>query len=304
MNLIWHKRLFNPSRFIKNQKIYILPTFSGIKLFVVNLLLLFVGLIFANNFVLFFDFLLFGLFVCSMFYTHFNLDQVDVVSVQFIPGHRGERSYLVLMIKNLSQLPKTSISLKLPKSNLWEISETLYFDLSPHELREVRLPLKLNNRGVENLERIILNTIYPFNFFKSFTYYHTNCEMVVYPERDNGILATNLPTSFNLNRINEEEMDLVRHENGKSLARIFWKRFALTGELYSRHHAQESEQLIKFDWSEIEEPNLERKLIILTSLITFLEDRSVPWEFKLFEKHFYSKNIGIKNALTALAAME
>lgn len=307
MNLIWHKRLFNQSRFIKPHKIYILPTLSGIKLFCIIFLLLFVGLIYANNFVLFFDFLLFGLFICSMFYTHFNLDQVEILSINFKEHFCGEHSHFSVMVKNSGQLAKTSISFGLPESPLWEMAEkdkrSMSFDLASHEVKEIKIPVKLLKRGVADLKRVTMKTVYPFNFFRSFTYFSSPCQLVVYPARDHRVQINDIPQKHSLSQQSEEDIGLIKHENGRPLARIFWKRFALTGELYSRFHDQDRDYTVSLNWDDIKEVDLEQKLIILTSMLTTLENRSIPWELRIFDQTFYSRHLALKNVLNNLAAM-
>lgn len=302
MNSAWQRRLFNPSRFIKSKKIYILPTFSGGKLFLVNLLLLLVGLIFANNFVLFFDFLLFGLFVCSMFYTHFNLDQVELVSARFDEAHSGEFSHLHFVLKNSGPLAKTGLHIKLPDSTYWEVTQSPYFDLSPHELKEVRIIVKLKKRGIIPLHYLSLSTTYPFNFFRSFSHLASDCELTIYPARNLSVEEMQWSLTKRVNHESSEDLSLVKHEVGQSLARIFWKRFALTGEMYTKSRDSDATSVIKLDWNEIQEKDLEKKLIFLTSAITYLEDRSMPWEAVITDQIFNSKQ-SLKKTLSYLAQM-
>ena len=80
----------------KAHPIYILPTIDGLKVMALNFILLVMGLIYANNYVLLFNFILFCLFLGSMFYTHFNLSGLTLKNTQFPSMYVNENGVLSL----------------------------------------------------------------------------------------------------------------------------------------------------------------------------------------------------------------
>lgn len=238
-----------------------------------------------------------------MFYTHFNLEQVEIISIGFTPGYAGESGEIILTIKNTGHMPKIGITFNFPQIKLWDKPLPVYFDLASYEVKQVRIPVKLKKRGLVNIQRTELKTVYPFNFFKSFSYADAPLEVVVYPARDYRHIILDVKKQYSFSNRNDEDLSLVKYENGKPLARLFWKRFAMTGELYSRTFEKVTEDTVKLYWDDIEESDLEKKLEVMSSLISYFDERSIPWEALIEGQHFLAKNSGLHLSLVKLAGL-
>lgn len=215
----------------KPHPLYIIPTLDGIKVIVLNLLLLTIGLVYANNYVLLFNFMLFCLFLASMFYTHFNLTGLKISSISFNPIHANELSTLTLYLESTNRQGHFFIGLKI-KSSIFKIeypNET--FQLHSNSPGKVEVVVRGLKRGKEQLAPIYIQTLFPFDFFRCFTFFNLDQSVYVYPERINlKIHSENLIA--NPAHDNGEELHIKNFQIGDSLKRVDWKKLAQTNRWY------------------------------------------------------------------------
>jgi uncharacterized protein (DUF58 family) len=214
-------------------QLYIVPTLDGLKLLALNLILLIVGLVYANNYVLLFNFILFCLFIGSMYYTHFNLQGLKLTSAKINPLHVNETGAISLLFKSKSSLGHHFLNVRL-KNKLISGEESFSFSMFENvPNQKVEVPIKALNRGVNNLSRINVETKFPFHLFRAFTFFDVGLQVVVYPERLNSALHEKLFISEEKNG-SDEDYYLKNYVAGDSLKRVHWKKFAQTGKMFSK----------------------------------------------------------------------
>ncbi len=218
----------------KPGQIYIIPTFDGIKLLALNGTLLVIGLVYANNFVLLFNFILFCLFLGSMYYTHFNLRGIEVISVRQSQLHVNETGSIKLALKSSSELGHFFVSCRPQKSLYAQLDHNFKFSIDKStDAIEVDIPLLGIKRGIEKVETIVLETLFPFHLFRCFTLFKTPLQIVVYPERKNLNMHSFFPvpeTSANQG----DDFVLKNYQTGDSLKRVHWKKLAQSNRWYSK----------------------------------------------------------------------
>lgn len=238
----------------KVHPIYILPTIDGLKVIALNLILLVMGLIYANNYVLLFNFILFCLFLGSMFYTHFNLNGLTLNNAQFPALYVNENGVLSLHFTSTNSQGHYFIRphFKSSKIKINEPSKT--FPISSKEKTIVNISIQGLARGQENIQTIYIETLFPFNFFRCFTFFRIDQTCLIYPERSD----LRLHVEIELAEESREEGDdffIREYQVGDSLKRIDWKKLAQTNRWYTRQFqtAQPNPILLVLDKTPLED---------------------------------------------------
>jgi len=214
---------------------YIIPTLDGLKVIALNATLLVIGLVYANNYVLLFNFILFCLFLGSMFYTHFNLSGIKLESVQFPSLHVNENGTALLHFSTKNAQGHSFIRAYF-KSSIIEISdEKSTFPIHFGHSTTASLSIKGIKRGKEKIQSLYIETQFPFNFFRCFTFFRIDQECYTYPERVN----FNIHEELEIVETSTDEGDdffLRDYQTGDSLKRVDWKKLAQTNRWYTRQY--------------------------------------------------------------------
>jgi uncharacterized protein (DUF58 family) len=217
----------------ENQQ-YIVPTTDGLKLLVLNLILLIIGLVYANNYVLLFNFILFCLFIGSMYYTHFNLQGLKLTSAKLSPVHVGESTILTLKFQSRSSLGHHFLALKFNSAHLNLLDQNFSFSLNTQSsVHQIELSLWGLKRGSGKFPRICIETLFPFHLFRSFVYFTPNLDYVVYPEKKALGLYSEVLDKEEKNN-GEDDFHLKDFQLGDPLKNVHWKKLAQTNRWYSK----------------------------------------------------------------------
>lgn len=216
-------------------RIYIIPTADGLKVTALNIVLLIVGLVYANNYVLLFNFILFCLFLGSMFYTHFNINGIKLDSVNFPNLHVNEDGNALFSFSSTNAQGHSFIRAHF-KSSMIEINYPhKTFNVSSTAQTIIPISVRGAKRGEENIQSIYLETLFPFNFFRAFTFFRVNQTCTTYPERVD--LRLHEEIEIEENSKEEGENFFIRdYLPGDSLKRVDWKKLAQTNRWYSRQY--------------------------------------------------------------------
>jgi uncharacterized protein (DUF58 family) len=163
--------------------IYILPTLDGMKVVALNFILLVMGLVYANNYVLLFNFILFCLFLGSMFYTHFNLSGLSLTSAQFPPLYVNENGILTLHFTSTNAQGHYFIRPVFKSLRIKINHPQTTFSISSKDSSTIGVSIQGLKRGQENIQTIYVETLFPFNFFRCFTFFRIDQNCLIYPER-------------------------------------------------------------------------------------------------------------------------
>jgi len=292
----------------KQGQLYIVPTLDGLKLLCLNLILLIIGLVYANNYVLLFNFILFCLFIGSMYYTHFNLRSLSLASVKMNPVHAGELTHLSLIFKSHSSLGHHFIGIKVKHPKLKQTEPAFSFSLKENQSTgKIELPLEGSIRGVSTLKRITLETYFPFHLFRAFTYFDMNLSVIVYPEKKL-IDAYKTIEVADEKTGNEDDFFLKSFYPGDSLRRIHWKKFAQTGKLFTKqlYTTEELPVLLGFSAEDLTPTQKENELCSICFALHELHSAGLHYGLALDKisvepGHSHQH---LKNCLRALAEYE
>ena len=279
-------RLLNSAR---ANRVYILPTFLGLKIFFVNFILLILGLIYANNYLLLFNFIFFCLFLMTMFYTHFNLLGFVAYDLKVEPGFANSNSNVTLYYKNENLDDRFSLNVSMKSNNF--IYKLNSFNPNP-KIGTHRFDIQLNQRGVETFKRIKIETNFPLNLFVCFSYFDINFEIITFP-------ALSMFTDFISNKSfqhSEEIGDFALNEYrpGDKINSILWKKSTLLKTYIKKEIAPEENTFI-FDLNHFLKANNDTEKILseLTSAINYCFENKIYFALLVEDKNI----TGIDNSL-------
>ena len=148
--------------------VYILPTSDGLKVLALNFLLLIMGLVYANNYVLLFNFVLFCLCLSSMFYSHYNLNKLKLESLRIDPLYDQEWSLCKLYFIGNNH-GHFSLNAKIIGANV-EFFSSNNFNINEIN-RMVEIKIHGLKRGRGHAMAIRIESSFPLNLFRCFTYF-------------------------------------------------------------------------------------------------------------------------------------
>jgi len=201
-------------------KIYIIPNWNGIKLLLLFLFVLTVGLIYANNYLLFFSFLIFFILMFSIISTHSSIQSLDTVIIIPKSFFASEECFFTLTINFKHTVSPIKLNFNL-------ISPLIENRAICHELKNNLnvFPLQVHSkhRGIVTDSHLKVETSHPFGWFKCFKIIKVPTEFYIYPARFNSGTSIALKE---VELLNEDNFDLEvkSYFPGESPNRVIWKK--------------------------------------------------------------------------------
>jgi uncharacterized protein (DUF58 family) len=268
-------------KLLRKEKIYILPTSNGLKLFALNIILLMVGLFYANNFILFINFLLFSIFFCSLLYTHYNLTDIQISKSGNDEFYSNQDQALKVIITNLSSIPKDHINIKIRENDFVQQCMIENVSLSPFESKLIQLQFKPVKRGTFSALNLSLETTFPFHFFRSFKVAFLEHHFIVFPYPQMSLMDPK--EKYEESQSHDQDFILRDYTIGDPLSRVHWKKS--THKLISKHvtPAKLPEVLIDFD---LLDGDLEQRCSLASGMILKYEKEKRLYGLKTKAKTF------------------
>lgn len=229
----------------KEHPIYILPTLNGLKVLSLNFLLLVIGLIYANNYVLLFNFLLFCLVLSSMFYTHHNLKNVSLKSMIGISGHNKEIAFLNITLNSNNKQNNYELKIKIPSGEFFEHVTFSVDQIVFQKDSSWQIPLRVKKRGRAHIVGLFLETDFPLGFFRCFTFYPMPIDMILYPARASHHPQQSLSrdSMVQSNHQDDDQMYFRQYQAGDSFNRLDWKRYAKDRQMNVKFHSAQEQKV-------------------------------------------------------------
>lgn len=273
----------------RTSKVYILPTWNGIKFIFMNVLLLIIGLLYGNNFILMFNFLLFSLVFCSMIYTHYNLERLSIVSIQIDQAFAQTPTSIQIAFANKSLFDKFEILVRPYNTPKLELESDRNITMRKDTFAMESITGIFSSRGIQNIEFLRLETTFPFGFFRTFSYHQIDQSFIIYPKpldsSDYLRKIISLPHGQEDSDIEIKSWHLQDRPN-----RILWKKIGK--ELLTRHEIPQGSEELNLHYSH---ELSESELSTLTSLVLKLSERKIP--FKITAPKFEVQSRGKKDQL-------
>lgn len=261
-----------------NHPIYIVPTSDGLKVLSLNFLLLIIGLIYANNYVLLFNFILFCLVLGSMFYTHHNLRGLKLLFGGVENGYEKEGNLLKLSFQSNNNEGHDRLELEAYHQDLISYSADPFFYPANTSIKAFEMNLHFKGRGKKHFRHIGISTKFPLGFFKAFTFFSLDSTFYCFPERIDGQLSILDPEVGHDDE--KEETELRNYRLGDPLKRVDWKKLAKSNQWYTRSFSGHENQLIYLNL-ESENKNFEALLRQASFSISAAEINGAEYGIKI-----------------------
>lgn len=264
-------------KFILTQKnIYIFPSSFGLAFLISLVVMLLTAINYQSSLIYLFTFFLGVIFFLSIWGCFLNFSGLKVEVIE--PGRCFENESLQFKcrLSRTNRLP-LSLSIGLEKNKLEPIPFTMQscVDLS------LLAPKKA--RGRHKLDRLYIETRFPFGLVLAWTWLKLDAECWVYPlpvfshansssqgqgDKDSASLAS------------DELNDLRAYQQGDPTGRVLWKKYAAKDELIVRTHEHGSYSPEWVDWAHYV-GSTEEKLKYLCFDVCQLSEDSKPYGFKI-----------------------
>lgn len=264
---------------LHQRRVYILPSRQGL-LFAVVLIVMLLGDINYNlslGYVL--TFLLAMMALMSLFYTFRNLAHLAIHAGHIKPVFVGEVARFVFHFDNPGSLVRYHIHLH------DDAEHRTVFDLAAQSSTPIYLDIPALRRGWLDSERLTLYSEFPLGLFHAWTYIHFDVLALVYPRP---AAPCPLPMMLPQNGMgklatqgDEDFAGLRAYVLGDTLPRIAWKALAREQGLQVKQFSNPQGRELWLDWSQVNEPNMEGMLEILTRWVLDADAQGLHYGLRL-----------------------
>ena len=221
-----------------------------------------------------------------MFYTHYNIYGIKFTSLKTNELYVNTTSTIEILFKIQSPKKYYLLTPLIKADGL--IFESTFFNIN-EDILSVLLRVTPLHRGSTNIHSIGIETRFPFNFFTCFTFFNTDLELIVYPEKKSyapiKITPYTLPNS-------ERESDVAHraYHLGDNLKRVDWKKVAQSNRWYIKETYGETNLPITFE--NVQGLSLEESLSTLCYEIQKIRNQNIFFGFIVEGKLICTPNAG------------
>ena len=267
---------------LTQQRVYILPTATGLILALVIFTMLLGALNYSNNMGFALTFLMAGLGLVAMRECHRNLAGLDVQLALPTPVFAGQEARIELRIHRGPGPDRFDIGAG------WSGGQTYWADLLGEEPGQLSLPLATDTRGYMQLPSVRISTCWPFGLFRCWAWIYPSTRLLVYPapaanvpptpelppDEDGDTQSSNRPGTADFLGIRE-------YRAGDARSRIAWRATARRGELMVKEHVEAQAPMDWFDWDYIRAPDEETRIRRLTRLCLKADGAGRPFGLRI-----------------------
>lgn len=280
----WARRRQGPdgaSVRLERRRIYILPTRQGWLYGFTTFIMLLGSMNYSNSMGFMLTFVLAGLGFVAMHACHSNLAELQVSAGTARPVFAGDNARFVLHLTNPGRALRTAISLGASNSDT-----SVTGDVAAHSHGSVAVPLKAEKRGWLKLDRLVVETTYPFGLFRAWSWVYMPLRVLVYPA--SAAYAPPLPSpSGGLGQgrtpqHGEEDFSGLRdYRPGDSPRHIAWKVSARADRLLTKKFSGNGLESRWLDFDAIDIPDPEGRLAVLCRWILMAHAENLDYGLRL-----------------------
>lgn len=240
--------------FVRENRIYIMPTGSGILVLVLILVMVLTAATYSNNLIFLLSFFLFSAFLTMMVQTHYLLKGVRLTFKSAEDAFQGERLVLLFHLTQKRARLRQGLIIRTDSKKFRTVTNRRE-TMTPSELTiPARIEVLAWRRGVHTLPEMILETRYPLGLFRAWKIFRPEGEFFVYPKP---VGTVHLPQNsydfgeedFGLRNSPEGDFgELKAYQDGESYHQIAWKHYARSGELYTKVHWGQEHRHYQIPW--------------------------------------------------------
>jgi uncharacterized protein (DUF58 family) len=248
---------------LHRRRIYILPTALGMGFALSLFGMLLASMNYNNNMGFALTFLLAGLGLVTMHWCHQNLSGVIARGFRLRPTFAGRPARLEVSLENSGRDARYDLRASCADAR------SAFLDLAAGQANELHIDLPTRQRGRLAIDRIGVQTTFPFGLFRAWAWLHPACEGIVYPAP-----AEHAPVPpaggpedaegrWDEQRGEDDFAGLREFRKGDSPRRIAWKAAARGGKLPVKVFAGSARGSAWLDWNHLPAMPVEARLSIL-----------------------------------------
>ncbi len=154
---------------------------------------------------------------------------------------------------------------------------------------EISIPTVAKERGYFYIDKAVVSSPFPFNFFIRYRQFQEKEKFLVYPKPEKCKVK---PLSSNNRQKREREVGSCKNYEGEffsvkdyspgdPIKYIHWKSTAKTGDLKSKEFIKPSYTTEIIEFERIPIPNIEKRIRCATYIVLTLSKNKVPFKFKI-----------------------
>lgn len=264
-------------KFILSQRnIYIFPSSFGFAFLALLLLMLLTAINYQSSLIYLLTFFLGSIFFLSIWVCFLNFSGLKVEAIE---SGRCFEEELIQYYYRISKNDRLPFGLKIGLNK--DSAEPIPFTIQT--CADLVLVALSGKRGRHKLERLYIETRYPFGLVLAWTWLKIDAECLVYPTAVFSIPDSssqghgeNDANASSLDELN----DLREYQQGDSTKRILWKKFAAKDELIIQDHDNGNFSPEWVDWDHYS-ASTEERLKHLCFDVCRLSEGSKPYGFKI-----------------------
>lgn len=281
--------------------VYIVPNRNGFYFAFIIFTLFLMALSYANNVLLFFDFILFGVFLYAQFLSHYNLYSLRVDHIEIKSQFANKPLTGLAKTSNQSYINISDHQLDL---NLKHSTETPFMKLlTPKSTQYIEMHFGKVPRGKYQINRIKVFSTYPLGIFYVWKFIKLDATFYVYPEP----IGMDLIDYF-AGKLESTELDEFKEhhpfENRFKYSRIDWKHYAKSENLLIKVFNSEQDQILDFNLDIVKKNEIELWLSQLTKWLIQADAMNIDWTLQISGSRYYSPQNSLDEILKLLAAYE
>ena len=241
---------------LSQKNIYIFPSKMGFAFVLLIVLMLLTAINYQNSLIYLFLFFLSAVFFVSILLCFLNMNGLTVSSFQILTCFEGELLTHSIELTRLSK-PAFGLRLGVDKCSLNEVSVSM-------DIKNVHnLLLPADKRGLHVLDRLRIESCYPFGFIIAWTWLKLDSKVLVFPkpvEGSRSLGGGGAVSKGSARFLSEDLTELKSYQYGDSASRIVWKQFAAKDRLVVRSHDQGAIDSTWLKWDLYDVSSIEKKL--------------------------------------------
>ncbi|HUP92800.1 MAG TPA: DUF58 domain-containing protein [Solimonas sp.] len=258
------KRLPGPIVITRN-RVYILPTRFGYAFAAMALVMLMGSMNYSNSMGFMLTFLLGGLGLVCMHYTHGNLAFVQLRPGRAKPVFAGEIAHFEVQVENPAPRPRYSLALAWPR----DTSPVLAADVEGENAALMRIALPAAQRGWLKASVFSVSTEFPLGLFHAWTWAELDMACLVYPKpAPPGRLPPPASGASGLHSSGKSGQDefagLRAYQRGDALKSIHWKSLPKLQAPMIKQFTELLDLEFWLDWALLPDLDTEARLSQLT----------------------------------------
>lgn len=266
-------------------RIYILPTKFGWVFLTGSVVMILVGAAYQNNLVNLLAFFMLSLLFVAMVQTHNNLKDIQVDPPETTNGFAGQTFLLTAVAHNSSRDPRFNLEIDIPKERPTSVYENQH-PLLGYSSVKLRCSYPAGKRGVYQIRRIRLSTVFPLGLFRAFTWINTDVSYMIYPElKGTRPYPTGTVGDQEYNQLPARGGDDFhghrKFQESDSPRHVDWKAFARGRPMMVKEFSEGTPQASSFDWFTLEGLDVEERLSQLAVWVEEAKLRHAQFSLRL-----------------------